>query len=859
MIGFTSLKRVIFVALCFVALGLSSAWAVVIYVDCNAPGPTRDGLTWPTAYLTIQQASAVAKSGDDVWVAAGTYHVVGTTPPSAPDGVALYGGFPSGGGSWESRDWVANQTIFSACFAYVPQGTSTRTRVDGFTVTGYMPGIYIYHARPTIINNTVKDGRGYQPSSQTFSAIHAVDSAPIIRNNIVTGNLWLTSSSPKLYGGGIAILGDGGGAPLIEGNVITNNTAYNGGGIYCKNAAVTIRGNTITGNHTPAQVALVQAGGILHLVDSSNKTRLAGYPRIENNTISGNDCYGVGVENGPSTYCQPDISGNTISANGSGGVILARNVTGNTITGNGGPGVFQATLVDGNEIGDNADTGVLECLLVTGNHIYRNTSVTPHVPVHRLAGGVDSLETEDFSAVTGNTIEDNVGGYGGGVSNAVLIAWNTIRRNTAVYGGGIYIHLLSAVIRDNYIEQNTAEDGGGVYGQGSIEHNTIVGNSAARGGGLYMATGWWNTITDNMATEAGGGVYGGSTSSSLIARNTSPLGSGCASLYGCSVGRCTIVDNIGPGGAVAWLDGTQSNTIESNIVAYNESGLSGVEPATPVGNNCVYGNTLFDYQGFAPGIVDLNVDPLFVDLVNGDYHISGSSPCVDAAVQGLLFPSAAERDMDDQPRYVDGNGDGVAQADIGADEYLPGPYVVTAPAELFVPGWSWFSIPLIPDGSSDASAVLGFNARNRLFGWDIVGRTYTLYADDFLDLALGAGYLMFLDATEQHTPSYAGTLPSPGFEIPLTMGWSWIGVPWPADVSGTDILVRKGNEYRTADEDSRARSHPGWTPWLNWNWVTWDSATDSPVAFWYASNATLYPWYGYRVWANTEGVTIIFP
>jgi len=206
----------------------------------------------------------------------------------------------------------------------------------------------------------------------------------------------------------------------------------------------------------------------------------------------------------------------------------------------------------------------------------------------------------------------------------------------------------------------------------------------------------------------------------------------------------------------------RANTIESNIVAYNESGLSGVEPATPVGNNCVYGNTLFDYQGFAPGIVDLNVDPLFVDLVNGDYHISGSSPCVDAAVQGLLFPSAAERDMDDQPRYVDGNGDGVAQADIGADEYLPGPYVVTAPAELFVPGWSWFSIPLIPDGSSDASAVLGVQRPESAVR--LGHRRQDLHAirGRFLDLALGAGYLMFLDATEQHTPVMRARCPVPG-------------------------------------------------------------------------------------------------
>ncbi|KPJ53285.1 hypothetical protein AMJ39_05305 [candidate division TA06 bacterium DG_24] len=49
------------------------------------------------------------------------------------------------------------------------------------------------------------------------------------------------------YGGGIFCSGS---SPIIEGNVITGNTANVGGGIAGRYASSpTIRGNTITGNH----------------------------------------------------------------------------------------------------------------------------------------------------------------------------------------------------------------------------------------------------------------------------------------------------------------------------------------------------------------------------------------------------------------------------------------------------------------------------------------------------------------------------------------------------------------------------------------------------------------------------------
>ena len=51
----------------------SSATAAVRYVNASRPNDSGDGLSWATADRTLQAALQVAVSGDEIWVAAGTY------------------------------------------------------------------------------------------------------------------------------------------------------------------------------------------------------------------------------------------------------------------------------------------------------------------------------------------------------------------------------------------------------------------------------------------------------------------------------------------------------------------------------------------------------------------------------------------------------------------------------------------------------------------------------------------------------------------------------------------------------------------------------------------------------------------
>ncbi len=119
----------------------------IIYVDDSAQG-ANDGTSWANAYVDLQSALGQAQSGDQIWVAAGTYR------PSADadrtkyfelkDGVKLYGGFAGTESSLSERDWRTNVTELSGDIGVVGDSTDnsytilfmmdvdTGTVVDGF-------------------------------------------------------------------------------------------------------------------------------------------------------------------------------------------------------------------------------------------------------------------------------------------------------------------------------------------------------------------------------------------------------------------------------------------------------------------------------------------------------------------------------------------------------------------------------------------------------------------------------------------------------------------------------------------------------------------------------------------------------
>jgi subtilisin family serine protease len=143
------------------------------------------------------------------------------------------------------------------------------------------------------------------------------------------------------------------------------------------------------------------------------------------------------------------------------------------------------------------------------------------------------------------------------------------------------------------------------------------------------------------------------------------------------------------------------------------------------------------------------------------------------------------------------------------------------------PGGWWISVP-----------VRGVTPRDlglTIYGWD--GRHWRKLApEEVLDPL--QGYLVRL--TQKQTMAVGGQEIAEDQEIRLNRGYSFISSPWRYPVSA--ILVTRGSETRTWEEAVRA----GWVS----RTVTGYQASR------YVPAGELNPWYGYRVRARVDGLTL---
>jgi len=100
----------------------------VIYVDTDATG-ANNGSSWTDAYTDLQDAMGTALSGQEIWVADGTYMPAQDGNREAhfniPSGVDLYGGFSGNEENICQRDFTATRTILSGDLAGNDKAHST--------------------------------------------------------------------------------------------------------------------------------------------------------------------------------------------------------------------------------------------------------------------------------------------------------------------------------------------------------------------------------------------------------------------------------------------------------------------------------------------------------------------------------------------------------------------------------------------------------------------------------------------------------------------------------------------------------------------------------------------------------------
>ncbi|MBC8212500.1 MAG: tandem-95 repeat protein [Gammaproteobacteria bacterium] len=176
--------------------------------------------------------------------------------------------------------------------------TSPANVVQGFTITGVPTPVVIQSSGAGIFeNNIIRDGTGAGIS-------HSANGSPIIRNNIIVNNA----------GGGIASSGNGN----IIGNLIRQNSDFDGGGIHLSGSSITVENNLIIENRTTANNTFGSGSGIY--INGATS------PTLINNTIAHNlssdtanfEGAGLNVESSSGTVTLRDniFFGNTDLVNG---------------------------------------------------------------------------------------------------------------------------------------------------------------------------------------------------------------------------------------------------------------------------------------------------------------------------------------------------------------------------------------------------------------------------------------------------------------------------------------------------------------------------------------------------------------
>jgi len=298
----------------------------------------------------------------------------------------------------------------------------------------------------------------------------------------------------------------------------------------------------------------------------------------------------------------------------------------------------------------------------------------------------------EVERITSCVIEGNVATAGGGIiAPSYFVTWPyteyddcVIRNNRATEsGGGVWMYTDRKVVFRNceFTGNEALEDGGAIYihvdctcvSRLWLYQCSLRGNSAGLSGGALLQNGNTHVELYNCAaTDNSAGTNGGAICCELFGA----MGDGSCNIYNCTIAR-NAADKLGGGidctaddlegqfritNSIIWANqdesGPGTETAQIHVSSPDpdmERSSAETEPGV-LNYCCIQGLT-----GGLGGEGNIGADPLFVDAANGDNHLLGGSPCINAGDPDYVAEPAYEL----QPPtilYVD---DGAAGANDG--------------------------------------------------------------------------------------------------------------------------------------------------------------------------------------------------
>ncbi|MBX2926354.1 MAG: hypothetical protein KF852_00845 [Saprospiraceae bacterium] len=567
-----------------------------LHVKHDVQGGARDGSSWANAFQRLEDAIAIARPGDSIWVARGTYYpTTGTNRETyfeLKNGVVLLGGFGGFETEYEQRTPEAYETILSGDIgtpgAFEDNsyhvlyciGADSSTFIDGFTIRGgnadasgvthrsYGGGMVVIadgpahpHAAPRIHNCRFEQNRGFFGAGLAFKGGQNTAATADVQNCSFERN------RSNLYGGGLLWTGAASLSQeqMFSGCTFDDNYALLGGGGAIMYVA---SGNFIFEDCSFSRDSCVDGAGGIYLFDIPERSEIT----VRNSDFTEN-------------------YGNT------GGAI-----------GSTSPGIYSSFRVN---IFDSRFFGNFNNI-VTGGALF-----------------FDILGDSTFVRIRGSLFENNVSRSSGGAMSVftgsnrhsnIHISDCVFKGNRSLnvsYGGALYIW--------------GQLDGGGSRSHSLVENCLFTGNRGAIGltGGLGAADLY---------------VY----NSTFYNNGTLPIAKPWLETFNENFfSRITLANTV------LWEPSQPLRRILSNNSSFINLHMYRLDNCLISAADC---NLTGGDEACGEGMI-FNLDPGFVDSTGGDFRPRGCSPLLDAGgnqwLQGLNLPT----DLGGLPRIRGGTVD----------------------------------------------------------------------------------------------------------------------------------------------------------------------------------------------------------
>lgn len=640
-------KRNNSIAVYWVAFAITCAMAFTasaaeIFVDENATGPTHDGTTWCFAYLHLQDALAVASSGDVVHVADGVYRPdegAGQTAGDRQatfallDNVTIVGGNVGCGGSDPAEESILSGDLDDDDDIYTNQ---TECETNGGTWHVVLcddignnadNSLHVVTYNAVAVTSPVLDGftiSGGYSNGQIM--IHDQGPAIYIRTSSVCSISLLPCFDDVDCGGGGGICTakpciDGG--PTVQNCVVKDNRSTNHGAINDHGLGSTLTSCIIRDN------------------------------------FSANTGGGLQVHHGETTLVSDCDFINNVTINQGGGAWTGDDRDNGTCPPESAQPTFQDCTFTGNDASEGAGLfNEQNAVSVEGCTFLANTMSSAST-IHAAGGGIGMWNEDAFPLVSECVFQENI----------------VIDSAIPSLGAGVYNLNSGGTFSNCLFQENVANTGGGAAYNDETPPLTLtqvfvncdfIGNRACLGcgfcgvgGAVYetASSDYYNCRFIDNAAGDGGGIWGAPESTivnSLFVDNAATChGGGMLTGQDTQLLNCTFYGNSADQGGGLWLSSNSTGFVISNSI-FRENDPDAIDGNPPVEPEVSYSN-IEGWTTCPTCVGNIDADPEFIDpdglddilgTEDDDLRLRPGSPCIDSAENAAVPPDTFDLDDD---------------------------------------------------------------------------------------------------------------------------------------------------------------------------------------------------------------------